>query len=62
MLERGIFELPRFEQGDSGQISWRDLVLILEGVVLNSIKKKRRFLLQKKKNRVITFVFRIFER
>lgn len=47
MLERGTFELPHFEQGASGQITWRDLVLILEGVVLSSIKKKKRFSLQK---------------
>lgn len=47
MLEQGTFELPSPNQLGSGQISWRDLVLILEGVVLSSIKKRKRFSLAK---------------
>lgn len=43
ILEQGTFELPV----NGGQITWRDLVLILEGVQLGSIKKRKRFSLAK---------------
>ncbi len=47
-LERGTFEIPEPEPGESScSISWRDLVLILEGVLLSSIKKRKRFSLPK---------------
>jgi len=44
LLEQGTFELPSTLEGESScVISWYDLVLILEGVVLSSIKKRKRF-------------------
>ena len=46
LLESGTFELPKI-QGDSAAISWHQLVLILEGVVLESVKKRKRFNLGK---------------
>jgi len=42
LLESGTFELPKI-QGDSAVISWHQLVLIMEGVVLGSVKKRKRF-------------------
>ena len=47
MLEQGTFELPLSKEGTSGKITWQDLVLILEGVQLGSIKKRKRFSLAK---------------
>jgi len=47
ILEQGTFELPVNGQGTAGQITWRDLVMILEGVQLSSIKKRKRFSLAK---------------
>lgn len=38
-LEAGTFELP----AEGGQISWRKLVLILEGVALSSIVQRKRY-------------------
>jgi transposase len=39
-LEEGTFELPT-QSGN--QIKWDELVMILEGVKLDSIKRKKRF-------------------
>ncbi len=48
LLEQGTFEIPEPSPGAlSCAITWRDLVLILEGVLLSSIKKKKRFSLSK---------------
>lgn len=48
LLENGTFELPSTAAGElSCGISWSDLVLILEGVALKSIKKRKRFSLPK---------------
>lgn len=48
-LQQGTFELPRPQQGQqSWTLTWHDLVLMLEGVVLSSIKKRKRFSLDKK--------------
>lgn len=50
-LQQGTFELPTSNSQTSPPsctISWRDLVLILQGVVLSSIKEKKRFSLTKK--------------
>lgn len=47
ILEQGTFELPVNAHATAGQISWRDLILILEGVVLSSIKNRKRFSLAK---------------
>jgi len=46
LLEKGTFQLPKI-QGDSASISWHQLVLILEGVVLESVKKRKRYTLSK---------------
>jgi transposase len=41
-LESGTFELPESE-GKSYVLSWDKLVMILEGIVLNSVVKRKRF-------------------
>lgn len=47
-LERGTFELPRSsEAGASVVLSWEELVLILEGVSLGSVRHRKRYLRQK---------------
>ncbi len=40
-LERGVFERPTCD--DSTQITWSELVMIIEGIQLDSIKKKVRY-------------------
>lgn len=45
-LEKGVFERPSLE--DSTQISWSQLMLICEGIKLDSIVKKERYKLPKK--------------
>lgn len=44
-LERGTFELPRAEQADSAglEISASQLSLILDGIELASVRRRRRF-------------------
>ena len=43
-LERGTFELPMMNaQTLSCKINWEQLVCILEGVVLSSIKRRKRY-------------------
>jgi transposase len=42
-LEEGTFELPA--GGDSGPVEWRHLVLMLEGVSLESARYRKRFVL-----------------
>lgn len=43
-LELGTFELPKPEIGaKSVVVSWRDILLILEGVELRSVRERRRF-------------------
>ena len=43
-LEQGTFELPAFEPDAlSCQMSWEELVLILEGVSLGSIRRRKRY-------------------
>ena len=47
-LERGTFELPRSsEAGASVVLSWEELVLILEGVSLGSVRHRKRYSRQK---------------
>ncbi|MCK6695850.1 MAG: transposase, partial [Thermoanaerobaculia bacterium] len=47
-LERGTFELPRSsESGASVVLSWEELVLILEGVSLGSVRHRKRYSCQK---------------
>lgn len=43
-LEVGTFELPRRPDGDKGlALRWEELVLILEGVRLRSVRKRKRY-------------------
>lgn len=43
-LERGTFELPRGgAEGASVVLSWEELVLILEGVSLQSVRHRKRY-------------------
>jgi len=46
LLESGTFQLPKIT-GKSAPLSWHQLVLILEGVELASVKKRKRFELRK---------------
>ena len=47
-LERGTFELPcDSEAGASVVLSWEELVLILEGVSLGSVRHRKRYSRQK---------------
>lgn len=47
-LQRGTFELPAFESSsNSCQMKWEELVLILEGVSLSSIRRRKRYALPK---------------
>lgn len=47
-LEKGVYELPSITAGStSATIDAMQLQLILQGIVLGSIKKKRRFSLSK---------------
>lgn len=45
-LESGTFEMPASRAG-SHHISWQELVLILEGVELKSVRHRKRFSLGK---------------
>lgn len=48
-LESGTYELPNHTEGSpSYSIKWEVLLLILEGVKLDSIKRKKRFTLSTK--------------
>lgn len=43
-LERGTFELPRAaDRGASVLMSWEELVFILEGVKLGSVRRRKRY-------------------
>jgi len=43
-LERGTFELPRgLEVGASVALRWEELVMILEGVSLGSVQRRKRY-------------------
>ncbi|MEM6771384.1 MAG: IS66 family insertion sequence element accessory protein TnpB [Bacteroidota bacterium] len=43
-LERGTFELPRLDsQQSSLELRWSDLVMLLEGIELNSIRRRKRY-------------------
>ena len=47
-LERGTFELPRrSEDGMSIVLSWEELILILEGVSLRSVRRRKRYSVDK---------------
>lgn len=43
-LERGTFELPHSrDRGSSVLMSWEELVFILEGVKLGSVRRRKRY-------------------
>ena len=42
-LERGTFEIPASNPSDATLISAQTLALILQGIVLSSVKRKKRF-------------------
>jgi transposase len=42
-LEKGTYELPHSSKGDSLQITAQTLSLILQGIILSSVKRKKRF-------------------
>jgi transposase len=50
-LESGTFELPA---GRDGELSWADLMLMLEGVALRSVRRLKRFALPEKSRRMVT--------
>jgi transposase len=43
VLERGTFELPAAEK-PSLEMSWTDIQLLLEGIEINSVKRRKRYL------------------
>lgn len=42
VLEGGTFELPAAEKG-ALEMSWTDLQLLLEGIEINSVKRRKRY-------------------
>ena len=40
VLERGIFELPA---GEGLEMSWTDIQLLLEGIEIKSVKRRKRY-------------------
>lgn len=42
-LEQGTFELPVPGEGKSTIVRWEELVMMLEGISLGSVKRKKRF-------------------
>lgn len=53
-LERGTFELPKVEAGQvSAAVSWRDLMLILEGVELKSVRERLRYDVEKRSEKTL---------
>lgn len=43
-LEKGTFEKPVFSTGSpTFELSWSDLVLLLEGIEIKSIKRRKRY-------------------
>ena len=42
-LERGTFDVPRATVGSSIELSWSELVMLLEGIELKSIKRRKRY-------------------
>ena len=42
VLERGTFELPKTEN-DTLELSWTDLQLLLEGIEIKSVKRRKRY-------------------
>lgn len=42
-LERGTFELPKPDGKASNELRWSDLVMLLEGIEIKSIKRRKRY-------------------
>lgn len=42
VLEQGTFELPAAES-DTLEMSWSDIQLLLEGIEINSVKRRKRY-------------------
>ncbi|NEP91464.1 MAG: IS66 family insertion sequence element accessory protein TnpB, partial [Okeania sp. SIO2C2] len=42
-LERGTFEWPAAANGSSLELSWSDLVMLLEGIEIKSITRRKRY-------------------
>jgi len=42
-LERGTFEFPQPDRGRSTELRWSDLVMLLEGIEIKSIKRRKRY-------------------
>jgi transposase len=42
VLEQGTFELPAAEK-DALEMSWTDIQLLLEGIEINSVKRRKRY-------------------
>ena len=43
-LEQGTFEIPSVKENETGvEIRWEELVLILEGISLDSVLRRKRF-------------------
>lgn len=56
-LEKGRFEYPRFnDNSQDAKISWQQLMLIVKGIDLKSVKKRKRFSLKKKQLKPTKFL------
>ena len=42
VLEQGTFEMPAAEK-DALEMSWTDIQLLLEGIEINSVKRRKRY-------------------
>jgi transposase len=42
VLEQGTFEMPAAEN-DALEMSWTDIQLLLEGIEINSVKRRKRY-------------------
>jgi len=42
-LERGTFERPQSTSQGALELSWSDLVLLLEGIEIKSVKRRKRY-------------------
>ena len=42
-LEQGTFELPAVAKNGSEELFWSDLVMLLEGIEIKSIKRRKRY-------------------
>lgn len=50
-FEQGILSLPRFDVATGGyRVSWRELMLMVEGITLSSVRLKKRFDFSPKNN------------